>query len=220
MQGPLGHCGDDQVVVVHALLVIDGGGQGVLAAAGHLDALVEPQAVDGILAGDVRAAQGQLDVPGGELGGGVPQGDGHSPPLRQAHPHLAVVIGAAFLTGAVIDISMLFGPLHNAAVVFAYAAVGDAVAVGRVDHVVMAGVILPRNQLGRIIQSAIHIGADVGIKPLFAARGLLNYGIRPVYGAACRAFHDVQRPRSGGQGHRHDQRQQGSQGSVNSLFHI
>ena len=31
-----------------ALLVIDGGGQGVLAAAGHLDALVEPQAVDGI----------------------------------------------------------------------------------------------------------------------------------------------------------------------------
>ena len=223
VQGPLGHCGDDQVVVVHALLVIDGGGQGVLAAAGHLDALVEPQAVDGILAGDVRAAQCQLDVTGGELGGGVPQGDGHGPPLRQAHPHLAVVEGPALLAHAVgvIKAGMGLRP-YIGAIVPAHAGVGAVLVVGK-DVIVVGFVHRRLNELGLSQGVAAGAGADVPLHSRLMAVGCLYHGHCTVAGlSADRApgGYGPRRPRSGGQGHRHDQRQQGGQGSVDSLFHI
>ena len=138
LDGTLMAGADYQRELIGPLFPIDGGGQRIFLPLAHRAAalaVVIPKVIQVVFIRNIGAAQGEPDIPGGQLGVGVPQGDGHPFLHGQVHDDIAVVRRAALLADAV-DKTVGLGVYRLLGMFTAYPGMRAVTIVG-VDHVVV-----------------------------------------------------------------------------------
>ena len=210
-----GHGHDEAGVGVPALVLHHVQGQVVGGAGGHRLAVLIPVVGDGVLVGDVRAAQGQPRAFQLQLGVGVPQLHVDRLVPGQGQLHLAVVHRQAFNAPAgAVEFMGLLGPA--VAVIGADGRVSLAVAVVGVFGVVVVFV------YGNIlIDHLAALGALAPAQALLVAVGLQND--LPPLDSMCFAVLGACLRREGGgrqgQDHRQGQQQGQAPPARQLLFH-
>ena len=132
---------DYQRKLIGPLFPVDGGGQRIFLPLAHRAAalaVVIPEVIQVVFIRNVGAAQGEPDIPGGQLGVGVPQGNGHPFLHGQVHDDIAVVRRAALLADA-IDKTVGLGVFRLLGMFTAYSGMRSVTIVG-IDHIVIIAI--------------------------------------------------------------------------------